>query len=92
MSPEFNDRIEITCIYDRVLLIHVDTCSTIPSPTQPVLQTTTLTPHPLNIQPWACFRLKNYSDLMVMLLFLAFLFSIFISGGFLLQFYLRLTS
>ena len=76
--------IEITCIYDRVtLLIHVDTCSTctIPSPTKPVLQTSTLTPHPLYKQPWARFRLKNYSDLMVMLLFLAFLFSIFISGG-----------
>ena len=90
MSQEFKVRIEITYIYDRVFLIHVDTCSTTPSPTQPVLQTTTLT-HPLNIQLWACFRPKNYSDLMVIVLFLAFLFSIFISGGFFLQFCLRLT-
>ena len=37
-------------------------------------------PNPLYIQPWACFRPKNYSYLMVILLFLAFLFSILISG------------
>ena len=42
MSQEIKVRIDITCIYDRVLLIHVDTCSTTPSPAQPVLQTTTL--------------------------------------------------
>ena len=81
VSQEFKVRIYITCIYERVLLIHVDTCSITPSPTQPVLQTTTLTPLP-HIQPWACFLPKNYSDLMDILLFLTFLFGIFISSVF----------
>ena len=73
VSQEFKVRIDITCIFDRVLLIHVDTCSTTPSPTQPVLQTTTLTLLS-HIQPWACFLPKNYSDLMDILLFLTFYF------------------
>ena len=33
VSQELKVRIEITCKYDRVLLIHVDTCSTTPFPT-----------------------------------------------------------
>ena len=32
-----------------------------PSPTQPPFQNTTFNPPPPNIQPWACFRHKNYS-------------------------------
>ena len=51
VSQEFKVRIKITCNYDRVLLIHVDTCSTTPFPTQPVLQTTTLTPTPSKYNP-----------------------------------------
>ena len=46
VSQEFKVRIEITCNFDRVVLIHVDTCSTTPSPAQPIFQTTTLTPTP----------------------------------------------
>ena len=87
LSQEFKVFIDITCIYDRVLLIHLDTCNI----THTVLQTTTLTPPlPPHIQPWVIFP-KSYNDLMHILLFLAFLFIIFISDGFLLQFYLRLT-
>ena len=61
VSQEFNVCIEITCIYDRVLLIYVDACSTTPSPTQPVLQTTctTLTPTPSIYNPGLVFVLKN---------------------------------
>ena len=50
-------RIEITCIFERVLLLHVDTCSTTPFPTQPVLQTTTLTPAPAIYNPGFVFVL-----------------------------------
>ena len=70
-----------------VLTIDCCSCRTNPSLTQTFLQNTTLTP-PLNIQPWASFRPKNYrySDLIDMLLFLAFLFSLFISNIFLFVF------
>ena len=72
-----------------MLLIHVDSIT--PSPTQPVLHLqTTTSPHP-PLKLRTCFRPKNYSDLIDILLFLAFLFGMFISGGFFLQSYLRLT-
>ena len=59
VSQEFEVRIEITCNYDWVLLIHVDTCSTTPSPTQPILQSTTLTPNPSIYNPGLVFVLKT---------------------------------
>ena len=89
VSQEFKVRIEITFLYDKVLLIHV--VPPLPHPTS--FANYHFNPHPLNINPWAFFRPKNYSDLMVILLFLAFLLNIFMLGGVVfLQFCLRLTS
>ena len=56
VSQEFKVRIEITCLYDSVLLIHVVPP---PSPTQPVLQITTLTPTTSIYNPGLVFVLKT---------------------------------
>ena len=72
VSQEVKVRIDSTCIYDWVFLINVDSIIVPPSPL----------PNPFcNPPPPSPPRPKNYSDLMDILLFLAFLLGMFISDG-----------
>ena len=80
VNQEFKVCIDIICIYDRVLLVYMKIHVVPPLPHS----TSFANYHFYTPQyiPWACFRPKNYSDLGDILLFLSFLFSIFILGGF----------
>ena len=71
-SQEFKVRIEITCNYDGVFLIHVDTCSTTPPPPPPRFENSPFTPPPPIIQPRRVFSPKNPKVLSCTLFFLPF--------------------